>query len=220
MGEIPGFWTHTNIAIMIVGIILGMKYLHSQSVIHRDLKPANILLDVSGRVRIGDFGLAGEDTGLWSRPGAGTALYMAPEILLFGETPTKKVDVFGFGLILYELLFGTKVFPNDVTERDLMKMQEHGIRPPIPENVDYQVREMIEACWAMNPEDRPSFEDLFEVSDLFDFAFYEDVDSESVRRFIDEADARMTLEPYYTSSLKNRQMKEGAPVEKMCTDVG
>jgi serine/threonine protein kinase len=157
-------------------------------VIHRDLKPANILVDRCGRIRIGDFGLAREDSELWSKPGAGTAQYMAPEILLSRGKPTTKVDVFAFGLILYEILFGEKVFPSDLTEGRLSEMHVNGNRPKIPENLDCQVRQIIEACWATNPDDRPSFEDIFEVSELADFAFYEDVDADSVRRFIDEVD--------------------------------
>jgi serine/threonine protein kinase len=186
LGDIPVFWTHTKIAIMIVGVILGMKYLHSRSIIHRDLKPANILLDRNGRVRIADLGLAREDGGVWSKPGAGTPLYMAPEITLSRGTPTMKVDVFAFGLILYEILFGETVFPNNVTERGLMEMHLSGLRPKCPGKIDAQIRQIIESCWAMNPEDRPSFEDLFEVSELTDFSFYEDVDGDCVRRFVDE----------------------------------
>jgi serine/threonine protein kinase len=44
-GDIPSFWTHENISCVIVGLVLGMKYLQSRDVIHRDLKPANLLLD-------------------------------------------------------------------------------------------------------------------------------------------------------------------------------
>jgi serine/threonine protein kinase len=105
---------------MIVGIILGMRYLHSQSIIHRDLKPENILLDRLSRIRIGDFGLAREDSYFFSKPGAGTPLYMAPEIILLGQPPTTKVDVFAFGLILYEILVGRAVFPKSLPPAEII----------------------------------------------------------------------------------------------------
>jgi serine/threonine protein kinase len=52
----PSFWTPTGIEIVICGIVLGMRFMHSHKFIHQDLKPSNILLNCEGRTLISDFG--------------------------------------------------------------------------------------------------------------------------------------------------------------------
>ncbi len=85
-----------------------LEYAHGESVLHRDVKPSNLMLMRGGRVRVLDFGLARAD-GVHSMtvPGAplGSLPYMAPE-LIRGDVDAfgPKLDVYGLGLTLYELL--------------------------------------------------------------------------------------------------------------------
>jgi serine/threonine-protein kinase len=88
----------------------GLAAAHERGVLHRDLKPANIMIDGHGRVRITDFGLA---VGAASEPVAGevagTPAYMAPEQLA-GKGASVRSDIYGLGLVLYEVCCGKPAF--------------------------------------------------------------------------------------------------------------
>lgn len=81
----------------------GMEYLHSQGVIHRDLKSNNLLLNDEMRVKVADFGTSCLETQCREAKGnMGTYRWMAPEMIK--EKPyTRKVDVYSFGIVLWEL---------------------------------------------------------------------------------------------------------------------
>ncbi|KAG7033989.1 Serine/threonine-protein kinase HT1, partial [Cucurbita argyrosperma subsp. argyrosperma] len=81
----------------------GMEYLHSQGVIHRDLKSNNLLLNDEMRVKVADFGTSCLETQCRESKGnMGTYRWMAPEMIK--EKPyTRKVDVYSFGIVLWEL---------------------------------------------------------------------------------------------------------------------
>ncbi|KAG5517068.1 hypothetical protein RHGRI_037722 [Rhododendron griersonianum] len=96
-----------------LGAARGLVYLHEQcnpKIIHRDVKAANILLDESFEAVVGDFGLAKlldlRDTHVTTAV-RGTVGHIAPEYLLTGQS-SEKSDVFGFGILLLELITGQK----------------------------------------------------------------------------------------------------------------
>lgn len=134
----------------------GLAAAHDQGVLHRDLKPGNVLITASGEAKIADFGLAGLVEDLRAdRSRAGTPAYMSPE-QLHGEPPTVASDVYGLGLVLFEIFSGHPVFrPKDMTE--LLELHEKPIEPPsmFAKGIEPAVEQTIMSCLARQPAQRP-----------------------------------------------------------------
>ena len=109
-----------------------IHHAHQRGVLHRDLKPSNVLLDEDGQPHVADFGLAKRfDPGVGPTEVstvAGTPAYMAPEQASGRGELTTASDVYGLGVILYELLCGTPPFDGDSPLAILQKLQEES--PP------------------------------------------------------------------------------------------
>jgi serine/threonine protein kinase len=184
-GWIPPFMDETGIAIIVAGIVLGMRFIHRRCAIHRNLKPGNILLDDCGFVRIGDLGssrLADMDVTMTKQ--AGTPMYMAPEMYEDGEY-TGAVDVFSFALILYELLVGEPVFSPAQSPTALMKQARSHERPTLPDEMNVVVKRIIVRCWLVEPFARETFDDIWDALEKMKFRLTPNVDVRKVFEFVE-----------------------------------
>jgi beta-lactam-binding protein with PASTA domain len=104
-----------TVAHLLRGILDALEHAHAHGVVHRDLKPENVLVTVEGDVKVADFGLARAfpDPGA-SDDGAlvGTPQYLAPERVL-GEPADPRSDLYGAGILAFELLTGRVPFEGD-----------------------------------------------------------------------------------------------------------
>ncbi|KAF8271669.1 kinase-like domain-containing protein [Lactarius quietus] len=94
-------------------LLIALEHIHSKRVVHRDIKPENVFIDVDGHVVLGDFGLArklgaGQDT-ISSNEMFGTPAYTPPEVFA-GRPYGREVDIWAFGVMLYELITGKEAF--------------------------------------------------------------------------------------------------------------
>ena len=124
----------------------GLSAAHRAGIVHRDLKPANVMLVPDGTVRILDFGLAKAIDLTLSATGArlGTIAYMSPEQIRGGPVDVRS-DLWGLGVVLYEMLSGRKPFAGDdvgMTQAILrdrpssLSAQKNGIPPAVEDLVE------------------------------------------------------------------------------------
>jgi hypothetical protein len=184
----------TRIVRTIVGIVLAMRYIHSQNVIHCDLIPRNILLDCDWSVRICDFGHSALPDPL-SHPHSllcpnqlwpsVSSRYLAPEC--HEEGAFLESDVFSFGMILYELIVGRPMFPKTKTILQVVRnLNNVDWKPNIPEFVIPEAAELIRDCVAIKYKDRPSFTDILNRLKEIQFKLMRDVNSAKITTFVDE----------------------------------
>ncbi len=109
-----------------------LQFAHEHGVIHRDIKPANLMVDVGGRLKITDFGIARTETSQFTRVNTvvGSPGYMAPEQYT-GAAIDRRVDLFASGVLLYRMLAGVKPFSG--SEEGIMYQIIYGRHPPLTE---------------------------------------------------------------------------------------
>ncbi|HJW47984.1 MAG TPA: serine/threonine-protein kinase [Candidatus Limnocylindria bacterium] len=106
----------------------GLAFAHSKGIIHADLKPSNILFDAEDHAKITDFGIARTPKDDATPELYATAMYVAPE-RVEGKQATVQSDVYGLGLVLYEMLVGKPPFTS--TNSGVL-MRDHVVRMPVP----------------------------------------------------------------------------------------
>jgi len=151
-------------------LLTALAHVHAHGVVHRDVKPSNVMFAADGTVRLIDFGVAarfdsirGGHYGLpadWIEERVGTLPYAAPETVLAPSAPaTPHQDVYSAGVVLFEMLTGTR--PWEVGRRESPEaFADRVLRlraaPPLPAGVPFHVAEAVRASLAADPACRPS----------------------------------------------------------------
>jgi len=146
-------------------IARALDYIHQRKIIHRDIKPENINIDPAGKVKLMDFGIAKSEGVQLTRVGftLGTPYYMAPEQVL-GQQITSLVDVYAFGVMLFELLSGDKPISGETVERIFNQIlyEPLNLEPLRAIGVPESVYKLIYKCTAKVPTQR--YQSFAEVS--------------------------------------------------------
>ena len=143
-----------------------LHYVHTRAIVHRDIKPENIHIDPNGRVKLMDFGIAKTADLSLTRTGMamGTPYYMSPE-QISGNPTSHLVDIYAYGLLLYEILTGVRGVRGETMEQVFFQILNQTVDVSAMEKagVPAAVRDLVLRCTAKKPEDRPqSFQAISE----------------------------------------------------------
>lgn len=141
----------------VVAIAETLDYMHRNQVMHRDLKPANILLDVDGRLKVTDFGLARllQDSGMTVDGSVmGSPNYMSPE-QAGGRTTDQRADYYALGAIFYHLLTGEPPFAGEPAAVLLQQLNDSP-KPPqeLVEGLDPKLEQVVLGLLRKDPAER------------------------------------------------------------------
>ena len=142
-------------------VLQALAEAHAKGLIHRDVKPENVIINDNGTVKVADFGLARAVTSqtVTSTQGVllGTVAYLAPEQVERGIADARS-DVYAAGLMLFEMLTGTKAFTGDTAIHVAYQHVHGGVPTPssrvagLPTELD----ELVAVATARDPDERPA----------------------------------------------------------------
>jgi serine/threonine protein kinase len=135
-------------------IFTALTYLHKQKYIYRDLKPENVILEKTGHIKLIDFGLAKGDISNTNLTGTicGTNEYIPPEVIC-GKKYGFNFDWWGFGNILYEMLFGYPAF-NDQNKSTLFKKIVYSEPTYKGANLSAEALDLLKKLLKKDPKER------------------------------------------------------------------
>ena len=159
----PPSLTKTQLLHICKQVAAGMAYLSSLHHVHRDLACRNCLVDSSMSVKIGDFGMSRK---LYSKDYYrinGQAVlpvrWMSPEALIYGKFSVEG-DVWSFGVVMWEV-FSFALQPYyGISNEEVTEAIRRGKTLKNPEDCPSEIYELMKECWSMDPQSRPSFDEL------------------------------------------------------------
>jgi serine/threonine-protein kinase len=158
------------VAAVLGPVLRGLAVAHRAGLVHRDIKPENVLISDDGEVKIADFGLvrAVADAKITSTSVIlGTAAYLSPEQVGTGDAGPRS-DVYGVGVLAYELLTGTTPFKGDSALAIAYQRMDNDVPAPSVgiAGVPPQFDELVATACARNPADR--YADAQDMADDLD----------------------------------------------------
>jgi len=143
-------------------VACGMEYLHGKRIVHRDLKTPNVLIAQDERtLKISDFGTSRRMNGSKETKMSfcGSVAWMAPEMVK-NQVCTGMVDVWSFGVVLWELLTGQQPYDGVDQPAILYGIGTGNFHLPVPTTTPTGFSLLLKQCWNQNPQHRPKFRQI------------------------------------------------------------
>ncbi|KAJ3281698.1 hypothetical protein HK104_011318, partial [Borealophlyctis nickersoniae] len=204
-------------------IACGMMCLHGANVFHCDLKALNVLLAGDGTAKVADFGLSRVHSNLavkdYILANGGTVLWRAPELMQSESLApkfTRECDVYSYAITLTELFtfkgpYGLKI--DEIHLASVVQIVKAGGREPLPGDIPPRLQDLVKACWAQEPQLRPSFSEIIGRID--------DIEKkEKAASLLDSPRANLCFTPPAFSPWLKEKKKEDIPVVVERVDSG
>jgi serine/threonine protein kinase len=160
-----------NLKLFLAEVILAFEHIHNHSVVYRDLKPENILLDSTGHIKICDFNLAKSGISKQKRATSfcGSPMYLSPE-MLDPEGVDQRCDIYGIGLLLYELVTDKPAYMAKNINQLYEKIKANQINFDLP-SLKGDVKDLLQKILVADPEKRISIEEIKKHPYFHDISF-------------------------------------------------
>ena len=170
-GDFTNLERINNLKLFFAEMILAFEHIHKHHTVYRDLKPENIILDESGHIRICDFNLAksGITKGKLAMSFCGSPMYLSPD-MLSGDGVDQRCDIYGIGLIIYELVSGSPVFTADDIDTLYKDIRANKINFDLP-GIEGEIKDLLEKILVADPEKRISLEEIKKHEYFKDISF-------------------------------------------------
>ena len=156
-------FSDSDVASVIAQLLDALEHAHKHGVWHRDIKPGNVMMTRSGRIKVADFGIARIESANLTQVGSmiGTPSYMAPEQFL-GLAIDRRVDIYGTGVLLYQLLVGHAPFVGNTESLMYRVVHEAPVLPSAVPGYDRGTRYDAVVAMALAKDPKQRFSDAAE----------------------------------------------------------
>ncbi|RHZ75172.1 hypothetical protein Glove_217g149 [Diversispora epigaea] len=150
--------------------IRGLKVIHSKGFIHHDLHPGNLMITEASNyskykfIRLGDLGLCKLANETSSSGAYGVLPYIASEVFDKYQY-TQASDIYSVGMIMWVISTGKRPFATRAYDPELVVDIFNGLRPKINKDTPQCYIELMEKCWHKDPFERPSVEEIYDITE-------------------------------------------------------
>ena len=159
-GDFADIKSVNNMKLFLAEVILAFEHIHNHHVVYRDLKPENILLDTTGHIKICDFNLAKANISKQKKATSfcGSPMYLSPE-MLDPEGVDQRADIYGIGLLIYELITDRPAYKADNLNQLYEKIKANQIDFNNPK-LEGDIKDLLQKILVADPEERISIEEI------------------------------------------------------------
>ena len=159
-GDFTNLKCINNLKLFFAEVILAFEHIHKHNTVYRDLKPENIILDEEGHIKVCDFNLAKSGVTKEKRANSfcGSPMYLSPD-MLSGNGVDGRCDIYGIGLIMYELISGSPAFTADDIETLYVDIKKNKINFNMP-GITGDVKDLLKKILVSDPDKRISLEEM------------------------------------------------------------